>query len=113
MNSDTSTALAGFWRVVSPLVYTALLGLFMRFATLGYLTPQQATDLTKWVMDGLVAGAPLALGAYFAWKSTRAQLVQTTDKLPGVIGVAVTPELDKKIDSPTVTTPAKLLNATT
>jgi hypothetical protein len=101
---------AQFWRVVSPFVYTVLLGAFMRFATLGYLTPQQATDLTKWVMDAAVAGAPVALGVYFAWKKTRKQMIQSTDALPGVLGVAVTPEVDKQLpNTPTVTTPEKLV----
>lgn len=110
MNSSASSVVAQLWRVASPFVYTVLMAAFTRFATLGYLTPEQATNLTKWVMDGLVTGAPLVLGAFLAWQRTQKQLVQTTDTLPGVLGVAVTPELDKKIDSPTVTTPVRLVS---
>lgn len=115
MNQDTdySTMIASLWRVIGPGVYTIMLALFMRFATLGYLTPQQATDLTKWFMDSLVAGAPLALAIYLGWKRTRAQMVKTTDAIPGVLGVAVIPEVDKQVESPTVTTPVKLLPAIT
>lgn len=110
-DESTLRALAAqLWRVAAPGVYTILLALFMRFATLGYLTPQQATDATKWAMDGLVTGAPLALAVYLGWKRTRSQMVKSTDALPGVLGVAVTPELDKEIKSPTVATPAKLLD---
>ena len=101
---------AQFWRVIAPGVYTILLALFMRFATLGYLTPQQATDLTKWLMDGLVAGAPIALAIYLGWKKTRTQMIKSTDALPGVLGVAVTPEIDRQITTTqTVTTPEKLV----
>lgn len=101
---------AQLWRIIAPGVYTILLALFMRFATLGYLTPEQATELTKWIMDGLVAGAPIALAIYLGWKKTRKQMIQSTDALPGVLGVAVTPEVDKQLpNTPTVTTPEKLV----
>lgn len=105
-----SDLISRLWRVIGPGVYTILLALFMRFATLGYLTPQQATELTKWLMDALVAGAPVALAIYLGWKRTRTQMVKTTDAIPGVLGIAVTPEVDKQVkESLTVTTPDKLL----
>lgn len=109
-----SDLISRLWRVIGPGVYTILLALFMRFATMGYLTPQEATDLTKWIMDALVAGAPIALAIYLGWKRSRTQMVKTTDTIPGVLGVAVTPEVDKQIrNSVTVTTPEKLLTAIT
>lgn len=106
--------LAQFWRVASPFIYTVLLAAFMRFATLGYLTPEQATELTKWLMDAAVAGAPVALGAYFAWRRSRNQMIKSTDALPGVLGVVVTPEIDKQLPGAlTVTTSEKILQRIT
>lgn len=107
---DLKSSLSQVWRVASPAVYTLVLAAFMRLATLGYFTPQQATDFTKIVMDGLVTGAPLVLAAYLAWKRTRLQMIQTTDALPGVLGVAVIPSIAADVPSLTVATPANLFS---
>lgn len=97
-------------RVASPFIRVQLLAFFARWIGQGYLTPSDASQLTQWVMDGLAFGIPAAYGAWAAWRATKVNLIMTTNNLDGVVGVAVTPELDAKIPGvPTVTTPEKLI----
>lgn len=54
-------------QILAPAIRIMILWAFTRFATLGYLTPENATTLTKVVMDLLMYGAPLA----YAWWAVR------------------------------------------
>ena len=53
--------------IIAPALRILVLWAFTRFATLGYLTPENATELTKVAMDELMYGAPLL----YAWWATR------------------------------------------
>lgn len=53
--------------ILAPAIRILVLWAFTRFATMGYLTPENASDLTKVAMDGLMYGAPLA----YAWWAAR------------------------------------------
>lgn len=56
----------------APAVRILLLAAFMRLVTMGYLTPQQASEATKLIMDLLAGGVPLAYAVWAAWKARRA-----------------------------------------
>lgn len=49
--------------IIAPAIRILVLWAFTRFATMGYLTPEDASTLTKVTMDALMYGAPLA----YAW----------------------------------------------
>lgn len=53
--------------ILAPAIRIMILWAFTRFATLGYLTPENATTLTKVVMDLLMYGGPLV----YAWWAVR------------------------------------------
>jgi hypothetical protein len=53
--------------ILAPAIRIMILWAFTRFATLGYLTPENATTLTKVAMDVLMYGAPLV----YAWWASR------------------------------------------
>ena len=55
--------------ILAPAIRIFVLWAFTRFATMGYLTPENATELTKVVMDLLVFGLPII---YAAWASNKA-----------------------------------------
>lgn len=50
--------------IIAPAIRIFFLWAFTRFATMGYLTPENATELTKVAMDLLMYGAPIV---YAAW----------------------------------------------
>ena len=54
--------------ILAPAIRIFVLWGFTRFATMGYLTPQDASDLTKVAMDALMYGLPLL---YAAWAAHR------------------------------------------
>lgn len=54
-------------QILAPAIRIMILWAFTRFATLGYLTPENVTTLTKVAMDLLMYGAPLA----YAWWAAR------------------------------------------
>jgi hypothetical protein len=56
--------------IIAPAIRILVLWAFTRFATLGYLTPENASDLTKVAMDVLMYGAPLA----YAWWASRREV---------------------------------------
>jgi hypothetical protein len=51
-------------KIIAPAIRILVLWAFTRFATMGHLTPENASELTKVVMDLIMYGAPLA---YAAW----------------------------------------------
>lgn len=53
--------------ILAPAIRILILWAFTRFATMGYLTPEDASELTKVVMDLLMFGAPLL----YAWWAAR------------------------------------------
>lgn len=56
--------------VLAPAIRIMVLWAFTRFATMGYLTPENASELTKVAMDVIMYGAPLV---YAAWAARHAQ----------------------------------------
>ncbi len=100
--------------VVAPGIRILLLTAFLLLAKMGWftwLTPENAHGVVNSLMDALVAIVPIAYAAWAVFKSTREQLIKSVKARSGVIGVAVTPELDAKIDDPAVATPKKLVAA--
>ena len=55
---------------LAPAIRIMILWAFTRFATMGYLTPENASELTKVAMDVLMYGAPLA----YAWWAARREV---------------------------------------
>ena len=77
---------------------------FMRLSTLGYLTPQDASEFTKQAMDWVTLyGLPGTLTAVVGYLMTPNMLIKTVNALPKVDGVAVAPDVANQITSPTVT----------
>ena len=95
-------------------VVMSMLTAFLLLAKAGWftwLTPENAHGIVNTIMDQLVILVP---GAYAVWaviQNTRDKLIQAVKERPGVVGVAVTPELDREIPYPDVTTPEKLAAA--
>ena len=99
------------WAPIRAFLAVLLPPLFVFLAKRGWitgLTPENAHLYVSALLDYLVVIGPLAVAAWAAWGTTRQNLIKTTNALPGVLGIAVTPALDDKIDAPTVTTPEKL-----
>jgi len=59
--------------ILAPAIRIGVLWAFTRFATMGYLTPENATELTKVAMGVLMYGAPIAYGAWAAWHEAKAR----------------------------------------
>lgn len=57
--------------ITAPAIRILVLWAFTRFATLGYLTPQDATELTKVAMDVLMYGVPILYAAWAARREVR------------------------------------------
>jgi hypothetical protein len=74
----------------APGIRILLLAGFMRLSTMGYFTPQQATDLTKLVMDLLTYGAPIAYAIWAIWKARPAARVAAAAALPEVGKIVTT-----------------------
>lgn len=91
-----------FWELLKPIIAVAVSSFFSRIVVQGYLTPEQASEMTKLVMDGLAVGVPIIIGAWLARDRTPQALIATTAALPEVVKVATTPELAAKIPDPTV-----------
>lgn len=53
--------------IIAPAIRILILWAFTRFATMGYLTPEDASELTKVAMDLLMYGGPLL----YAWWAAR------------------------------------------
>lgn len=99
------------WAPIRAFLAVLLPPIFVVLAKRGWitgLTPENAHLYVSALLDYLVVIGPLAVAAWAAWGTTRQNLIKTTNALPGVLGIAVTPALDDKIDAPTVTTPEKL-----
>lgn len=87
----------------APAARILLLALFMRFSTMGYFTPQQASELTKNLMDLITLGGPIVYAIWATWKARPAARVASADALPGVAKVIVSdPTLKAAVPSPTV-----------
>lgn len=91
-----------YWNLFKPLIAVAISSLFSRIVVLGWLTPEQASELTKWLMDGLAVMVPAILGVWLVRDRTPTALIATTAALPEVTKVATTPEIAEKIPDPTV-----------
>jgi len=61
--------------MLAPAIRIGLLWFFTRYATLGYLTPQDAADFTKVAMDVIMYGAPIVYGAWAVWSSSLRQRI--------------------------------------
>jgi hypothetical protein len=57
--------------IFAPAIRIVILWAFTRFATMGYLTPENASELTKVVMDLLVYGLPIAYAAWASWREAK------------------------------------------
>lgn len=53
--------------ILAPAIRILLFWAFTRFVTLGYLTPEDASELTKVAMDVLMYGLPLIYATWAAW----------------------------------------------
>lgn len=54
--------------ILAPAIRIITLWGFTRFATMGYLTPEDATELHKVVMDLIMFSAPLLYATWAAWQ---------------------------------------------
>lgn len=80
--------------VLAPAIRIMVLWAFTRFVTLGYLTPENASDLTKTFMDVLMYGAPVIYATWASFKSTLRARIAAIVKSRRVRAVKVTdPEL--------------------
>ena len=91
-----------FWNIVKPILAVLVASLFSRIVVMGYLTPEQASEFTKIVMDFLAAAVPLGLAAWLAKGQTPTALIQTTAALPEVTKVATTLAIAEVIPDPAV-----------
>jgi hypothetical protein len=57
--------------IFAPAIRILVFWAFTRFATMGYLTPEDASELTKVVMDLLMYGLPLIYAAWAAWHESK------------------------------------------
>jgi hypothetical protein len=58
-------------QILAPAIRILLFWAFTRFVTLGYLTPEDASELTTVALDLLMYGVPLAYAAWAAWRETQ------------------------------------------
>ncbi len=109
MSDDTTNLgpLFALLRVVLPAFFVLL----AKMGILTGITPDNVHGVVSEILDWLVVVLPLAFGIWAATKATRTKLIDRTTKLPGVLAVAVTPELDAKIKNPVVVTPEKIVQA--
>lgn len=54
--------------ILAPAIRILIMAAFMRVSTMGYLTPEDASDLTKVVMDLLTLGGPLVYASWASWQ---------------------------------------------
>lgn len=103
------------WAPIRAFLAVLLPPIFVVMAKRGWitgLTPENAHLYVSALLDYLVVIGPLAVAAWAAWGTTRQNLIKTTNALPGVLGIAVTPALDDKLPGIlTVTTPDKIQTA--
>lgn len=67
---------------------------FMRIATMGYLTPQQASEFTKIVMDFLTLGlVPFGYAAWAIWNARDVAQLERAAAIPEVKEIALKPTL--------------------
>lgn len=59
--------------ILAPAIRILILWAFTRFATMGYLTPEDASELTRVVMDLIMYGAPILYAAWASWKAARSK----------------------------------------
>ena len=55
------------FEILAPAIRILVMAAFLRLATMGYLTPEDASELTKVVVDLLVFGGPVV----YAWWAAR------------------------------------------
>lgn len=67
-----------------------LSNIFTRLITLGYFTPEQASVLTKWLMDGFATIVPLIPVAWAAYKAKSSSKIKSTVALPDVASITKT-----------------------
>lgn len=65
--------------ILAPAIRILIMAAFLRLATLGWFTPQDASELTKVVMDMLVYGLP---ALYAAWATERERRRLAKDRKP-------------------------------
>ena len=66
--------------ILAPVIRILLLWAFTRFVTLGYLTPEDASEFAKVAMDVLIYAVPLL---YAAWAARKEHLRINYDKQKG------------------------------
>ena len=54
--------------IIAPAIRIILLWGFTRFATMGYLTSQDASEFAKVTMDAIMYGAPIVYSSWAAWQ---------------------------------------------
>lgn len=57
--------------ILAPAIRILLFWAFTRFVTMGYLTPEDASELTKVVMDLLMYGLPLVYATWAAYHEAK------------------------------------------
>lgn len=79
--------------ILAPFIRILVLWAFTRFATLGYLTPEDASELTKAAMDAIMYGLPLLYGIWAARQAQKAskpeRIIEKAAALPEVRAVEV------------------------
>lgn len=57
--------------ILAPAIRIGILWAITRFVTMGYLTPEDASELTKVAMDVLIYTAPLVYAGWASWREAR------------------------------------------
>ncbi len=90
------------WNVLAPVVGVLVASLFSRIVVQGYLTPEQATAVQKWLMDSLAVGVPGVIAWYLSWKGTQKQMVASVAAMPEVTKIYTSPALADKVSAPEI-----------
>lgn len=91
-------------RAIVPLLAVLVSNLITRLITMGVLTPESASAVQKWLMDGVAFGVPAIAAWVVATYFTKKSVVQQAASLPEVTRIYAAPDLASKVDAPEIRT---------